>query len=325
MSTLNTTVQTNGTSRINLHVARFMLIVCTAIWGGSYLSVKYCLDYFQVQWLIGIRTIGACLIIGVLFFDVISKSFNKTFVLASLLTGVTYYGLMVLQTAGLQSVEPGRSAFLTAAYCVITPFSAWLIFRKKPTLISLIAAVTCIAGVGFVALKPGMLTLSLSNGDLLTLACACSFAFNLTFLSYYTRTINPVALSFGQFVVAGILFITGAAFTEPLPNISSVEHLSVFANLFYLTVIVTVLAQVMQNCSLSVLSPSSASVIMCAESLFTLLFSVILCNEQVSQMALIGFVLIFTAIVVASLGERSNNVSKSKSKSIDVKKVAASA
>lgn len=296
----------------SVHISQLMLLVCAAIWGGSYVSSKYALEVFPVQWLMGVRMVGACAIMFVIFFGTLRKTFTKKLIIPSLITGVTYYATLVLQTEGLQTIDPGRSAFLTAAYCVITPFSAWLIVKKKPTMLGLIAAVVCVAGVGFVALKPGMFALTLSYGDILTLVCAAVFAFNLTFLAYYSRKYNPVTLTFGQFVVSGVLFLAGALIYEPLPNFNGADHLSIFANMFYLTVVVTVAAQIMQNYSLVNLSTANASVIMCTESLFTLLFSTLFYHEHVSNMAFLGFALIFAAIIIASLGEHYGSKERTK-------------
>lgn len=296
----------------SVHISQLMLLACAAIWGGSYVSSKYALEVFPVQWLMGVRMIGACAIMFVIFFGTLRKTFTKKLIIPSLITGVTYYATLVLQTEGLQTIDPGRSAFLTAAYCVITPFSAWLIVKKKPTILGLIAAVVCVAGVGFVALKPGMFALTLSYGDILTLVCAAVFAFNLTFLAYYSRKYNPVTLTFGQFVVSGVLFLAGALIYEPLPNFNGADHISIFANMFYLTVVVTVAAQIMQNYSLVNLSTANASVIMCTESLFTLLFSTMFYHERVSNMAFLGFALIFAAIIIASLGEHYGSKERTK-------------
>lgn len=300
---MNTVGTKSSGKRVGLHTAQIMLLTCAAIWGGSYVSAKFALEVFSVQWLMLTRLVGACALIGIIFYRQIRKAFDASMIIPSLLTGITYYGTMILQTAGLRSVEPGRSAFLTAAYCVIAPFAVWIIMKKRPTVISLFAAVICLTGVGFIALKPGMLSLTFSHGDVLTLGCAVSFAFNLTFLGYYSREKHPIALTFGQFLVAAVLFAIGALLTEPLPNITRIAQLPMIANLVYLVGIVTVVAQIMQNYSLSRLSAANASVIMCTESLFTLVLSSVLYNEKVSHFALIGFVLIFGAILLASLGE----------------------
>lgn len=102
---------------------------------------------------------------------------------------------MVTQTIGLQTIEPGRSAFLTAAYCVLTPFATWIISKNRPKAINLVAGVICLIGVGFVSLKPGG-SLSLSAGDWLTIATAVIFSFNLTCLGVYTKRFDPIAVTF---------------------------------------------------------------------------------------------------------------------------------
>lgn len=51
----------------SVHTAQIMLLICAAIWGGSYVSSKYALEVFPVQWLMGVRMVGACTIMAVIF------------------------------------------------------------------------------------------------------------------------------------------------------------------------------------------------------------------------------------------------------------------
>lgn len=164
-------------------------------------------------------------------------------IVPALVVGLTYWGTMVTQTIGLQTIEPGRSAFLTAAYCVLTPFATWIISKNRPKAINLVAGVICLIGVGFVSLKPGG-SLSLSAGDWLTIATAVIFSFNLTCLGVYTKRFDPIAVTFVQFGVAGVLFIIGALFTEPMPNASWLAP-SVVASVLYLFLGATMSAQIM--------------------------------------------------------------------------------
>ena len=105
-------------------------------------------------------------------------------------------------------------------------------FKNRPKAINLVAGVICLIGVGFVSLKPGG-SLSLSAGDWLTIATAVIFSFNLTCLGVYTKRFDPIAVTFVQFGVAGVLFIIGALFTEPMPNASWLAP-SVVASVLYL-------------------------------------------------------------------------------------------
>ena len=168
------------------NLARLMLLGCAALWGGSYLLAKFAMEAIPPQWLMGLRMIGACLCMLALFHKHIVPYLTPKIIVPALVVGLTYWGTMVTQTIGLQTIEPGRSAFLTAAYCVLTPFATWIISKNRPKAINLVAGVICLIGVGFVSLKPGG-SLSLSAGDWLTIATAVIFSFNLTCLGVYTK------------------------------------------------------------------------------------------------------------------------------------------
>ena len=63
----------------------------------------------------------------------------------------------------------------------------------------------------------------------------------------------------------------------------------------------TMLAQIMQNVGLKVTPPSQASIIMCLETVFSMVFSVLFYGETVSGAAATGFALIFLAILVSQI------------------------
>lgn len=287
------------------NLARLMLLCCAALWGGSYLVSKMAMRTIAPQSLMALRMFGACIVMLILFRKSILPSLNRFIIVPALLTGVTYWGTLVPQNIGLQTIDPGRSAFLTAAYCVLTPFAAWIISRTKPRAINLIAGVICLAGVGFVALKPGSGGLTLSSGDWLTLLCAVVFSFNLTLLGVYSRTHSPIAVTFAQFAVAGVLFFAGALLTEPAPTAAWLEP-GVIASFLYLLFGATTAAQIMQNIGLAHVPADSASIIMCTESLFSVVFAAIFWGEIPGWNALIGFAMIFVAMILSARSQESH-------------------
>lgn len=199
---------------------RVMLLCCAMLWGGSYPIAKVAMGVVTPQWLMGLRLVGASTIMLILFRKRIVPYLNKSIIIPGLVTGLTYWGTMISQTVGLTMIEPGRSAFLTSAYCVLVPFVSWLLMRQRPAARNIVAAALCLTGVGFVSLGSGLGGLTIGTGDLLTLLCAVIFSFNLVCLGKWSRVIDPVALTFAQFVTAGVCFIVGASFSEPAPNAS---------------------------------------------------------------------------------------------------------
>lgn len=286
------------------NLARIMLLCCAALWGGSYLVAKVAMTAITPQWLMTMRMTGSCIIMFVLFHRVIIPALTREIIIPALVVGVTYYGTMIMQTEGLTTIDPGRSAFLTASYCVLTPFAAWIVAKQRPKLINLVAAIICLTGVGFVALKPGSGALALGVGDWMTIANAVIFSFNLTFLGRYTQRFHPIAVTFMQFAVADVFFLIGALFTEPLPNASWLAP-DVIMSFLYLLIGATTLAQIMQNIGLAHVPPSSAAIIMCTESLFAVAFSAIFWGEAIGWTSIVGFSLIFAAVIMSVVTKRS--------------------
>ena len=286
------------------NLARIMLLCCAALWGGSYLVAKVAMTAITPQWLMTMRMTGSCIIMFVLFHRVIIPVLTREIIIPALVVGVTYYGTMIMQTEGLTTIDPGRSAFLTASYCVLTPFAAWIVVKQRPKLINLVAAIICLTGVGFVALKPGSGALALGVGDWMTIANAVIFSFNLTFLGRYTQRFHPIAVTFMQFAVADVFFLIGALFTEPLPNASWLAP-DVIMSFLYLLIGATTLAQIMQNIGLAHVPPSSAAIIMCTESLFAVAFSAIFWGEAIGWTSIVGFSLIFAAVIMSVVTKRS--------------------
>lgn len=286
------------------NLARIMLLCCAALWGGSYLVAKVAMTAITPQWLMTMRMTGSCIIMFVLFHRVIIPALTREIIIPALVVGVTYYGTMIMQTEGLTTIDPGRSAFLTASYCVLTPFAAWIVAKQRPKLINLVAAIICLTGVGFVALKPGSGAFALGVGDWMTIANAVIFSFNLTFLGRYTQRFHPIAVTFMQFAVADVFFLIGALFTEPLPNASWLAP-DVIMSFLYLLIGATTLAQIMQNIGLAHVPPSSAAIIMCTESLFAVAFSAIFWGEAIGWTSIVGFSLIFAAVIMSVVTKRS--------------------
>lgn len=282
-------------------MARVMLLCCAALWGGSYVCSKVVLTQLTPQWLMCIRMFGACACMLALFHRQILPHLKPGIVGPALAVGLTYWGVMLTQTIGLQTIDPGRSSFLTAIYCVLTPFAAWVISKAKPRAVNLVAAVICLTGVGFISLKAGgSLSLELGGGDWLTLLAALLCAVNITLLGKYTRTHGPIAMTWVQFMLAGTLFLVGALVSEPAPSASWFQP-QIVGCLFYLVLGASMTAQVLQNISLPHIPAAQASIIMCSESLFAVTLSAIFWGEQLGWNSFVGFALIFVAMWLSAV------------------------
>lgn len=272
-----------------------MLLAASLIWGTSFFVMKNTLDVVPVCGLLGIRfTVGFVLLS--LIFAKRWRRIDRSQLCHGLICGVLLAGGYIVQTFGLTGTTPGKNAFLTAVYCVLTPFVAWLIFHRAPKARNWIAAVMCLTGIGLVSLDGD---LSISSGDALTLVSGVFYAIHIVAVNHYSRKgDDAVLLTILQFGVTAVLAWGISLATETwraaVPG-------DAWLALAYLAVMCTAVAMLFQNVGESMTTASSAAILLSLESVFGVLFSVIFAGEQVTARMLAGFAVIFAAVLVSEV------------------------
>ena len=120
-------------NKLNL-IGKFLLFTATIIWGSSFIILKNSLDDFPMYLLLCFRFLIGGILFGLVFIKKVLKT-NKRTLFQGMFLGVILAVAYIVQTYGLViSNSASKNAFLTASYCVLVPFLAWGIFRKKPNL-----------------------------------------------------------------------------------------------------------------------------------------------------------------------------------------------
>lgn len=271
-----------------------MLFGCTLLWGSSFFVVKDVTEAVSPATLVGIRfTIAAALVLA-FFFKRVTGHADAATVRAGLVMGAAYFLAYWAQTVGITDTTPGKNAFLTATYCAIVPFLYWFVARRRPSRLNIVCAALCLVGVGLVSLDGD---LSMRTGDVLTLVGAVFFAAQIALMGKYAGGKDVMALTFWQFAVTGVASLVAGAATEPALDPAVLLAPSMLAQVAYLTFFVAFLACLMQNVGQTHVPPAQASLILCLESVFGVLFSVVFYGETLAPRVLLGFVVIFIAIV----------------------------
>lgn len=275
-----------------------LLVVATIIWGLSFVVMKDAVDVLPPAYLIGFRFLATGLVLTVVFWKRLRVAFTKDYLIKGSILGALCYAAFWVQTIGLDNTTPGINAFLTATYCVIVPFAWWVIARKRPTSFNIIAALLAVFGIGLVSLKGSLQTLGVGFGDAMTLVSAFLFAIHIVYVSKFSETNDVLALTVYQFLVGGILGLACGAGFETLPAASALTP-AFWMNIAYLVVFASCLALVFQNVALAHVPPAQASLFLSLESVFGVLFSIVLYGEQIGLRLVVGFALIFVAIVIS--------------------------
>lgn len=276
-------------------LAKPMLLAAPIIWGSSFVVMKHSLDSFTPFYLLAFRFTAAALVLALVFWRM-WKKMDKGYLLAGLVTGTCLFLAYAFQTFGLDRTTSGKNAFLTAVYCVIVPFLNWLIVKQKPDKFNILAALICIVGIGMVSLtsgEGGSLTINL--GDLLTLAGGFFFAAHIVAVNQFADGRDIFLVTTLQFAFFAAWSWVGAlAFREPFPT--GLTSGTVWG-LVYLVIFSSCAALLFQNIGQKYTAPSTAAVLLSLEAPFGVLCSVLVGEEALKPLMVLGFVLIFVAVV----------------------------
>lgn len=274
------------------NLGRLVLFSAALLWGVSFVVMKNVLTNIPPLCVLAIRFCGAALLL-LPFAAGKLKTIDKSYLRGGAIMGAALLIAYAFQTYGLMLTTPGKNAFLTSTYCVITPFLYWVFVKRKPDKFNAAAAIVCIAGIGLITLDDD---LRIGTGDALTLVSGFFFAVHIVATARIVEDRNPVVLAMLQFATVGLLSFIGAAFFEQVPaTFSSADILSII----FLMVVCTAACLLMQVLGQKYTPPSQAAVILTFESVFGVVFSVILVNEQLSAKVLLGFALTFAAVVIS--------------------------
>lgn len=293
----------------------FLLLFTAIIWGLGFIVVKNSLDYMTTLYLLAFRfTIGAlgmCLV-----FHKKLRMINMETLKSGLLLGAFLFIAFTFQITALEYTTVGKNAFLTAAYVVLVPLLDWAIKKIRPGANSFIATIPCIIGIGLLSLDS---SLTINLGDVLTLICAVFYALHMVVSDIYMKKgQNPIILNVLQITFAGVFSWIFAFFFEPFPKMAF--QAGSIQGILYLGIGCTMLAFLFQMIGQSHTSPSTSSLLLSTESLFGVMFSVLLLGETINGKMILGFGLIFIAIIMSDIGidfKKINIIRVSNSENIE--------
>lgn len=276
-------------------LAKPMLIVTPIIWGSSFVVMKHSLDSFTPFYLLAFRFTAAALVLAVVFWKM-WKGMDKGYLLAGAVTGTCLFLAYAFQTFGLDYTTSGKNAFLTAIYCVLVPFLNWMVVKQKPDKWNILAAVVCVIGIGLVSLTTGEEgSLTINIGDALTLVGGVFFAAHIVAVNKFAEGRDIFLVTTLQFAFFALWSWVGAlAFQEPFPTGLTPATIGGMA---YLVIFSSCGALLFQNIGQKYTAPATAAVLLSLEAPFGVITSILVGEETLNALMVLGFVLIFIAVI----------------------------
>lgn len=276
-----------------------LLLLTSMIWGAAFVAQSAGMDYIGPFTFNGLRMLmGAAVLLPFLLKrrtgTPAAASERKTLLTGGILCGIALFIGSTLQQIGIVDTTAGKAGFITAMYVVLVPVMGVFVGHKQPWLVWLGVALSAV-GMYFLCVHE---SLSLNQGDLMVLAGAVGFSFHILLIDRYSAHVDGVKLSCLQFFMAGVLGLV-CMFLFETPQISQI--FAAWLPLLYAGVFSCGVAYTLQILGQRDTDPTIASMILCLEAVFSVIFSWFLLGERLSAREIFGCVLIFAAILLAQL------------------------
>ena len=205
----------------------------------------------------------------------------------------------VLQQAGIQLTgESGKAGFITGFYLIILPVAMLIIFKQKPSIFVWIAIPISLLGLYFLSVTSDF---KIQLGDLLVLLCAFGFSAQMIFVDRVGNKVSTLKFSCTQFFVAGAICLTlGLIFG----NLKWQGITNNILPILYCGVMSSGAAYTLQNIGQKHTAPAVASLIFALEGLFATIFECIFEKSLPSGRAIIGCVLMLTAVLLSPIPKK---------------------
>ena len=215
------------------------------------------------------------------------------------LLGLAMFGGFALQTVGLRYTTPARSGFITGLAVVIVPFIARFLYRRRVSASAWSGVVLAVVGLALLT-RPfdGAASASVRFGDLLTLGCAVSYAFQILWASEFSPRHPILSLTFVQILVT----LAGSLAMLPFETRTLVPSAGLTGTVLFTGLFMTVGAFFVMNWAQRHTSAVRAALIYALEPPAAAAFSRVVTGEVLPPVGIAGGALILLGVLVAEVG-----------------------
>lgn len=275
------------------------LFLTAMLWGTTFAIGKLAAEVYSATFIIALRFTVASLVLIIAALP-LRNMLDRQYWIDGLWMGVTLFLSYLFQVVGLTlDTSPGKSAFLCTTYCVMIPFLHWFVTKRKPRLLHIACVFLCLTGVGVLSLQGSM---AMSKGDIMTVLSGVPCAVNMVISSVICRDRdrNPLLLTTIELFVVMVCAWICVFASNGLP---AMLYSEATLGIVYLGVIATALCLFLQSYGLKHTEASIGGMIISLESVFGVIFSILIYGEHVTPRMWLGFVIIFAAILLSQKEE----------------------
>lgn len=289
----------------NSMFGKLALLFVAIAWGSSMVVIKGSTDTLPAGTLLACRFTVAGVLLALANIKKL-KQLDKDYIKSGIFIGVCLFMAYFTQTIGVMLEMPGKSHFLSSAYCVFVPFLGWLILKEKPKVYHIVAAAMCAIGIILVSVAGDF---SISYGDSISIISSVFWASQIIAIAKWGKDKDPALITMLQFIVCAVL---AWVFTLTMEDPGAIQwNMGAIGGVLYLGIVCSGICFLLQTIAQKTENPTSVSIILSFENIFGLVFGAIFFSEKFTPRSIMGFVMIFAAIIIA---ETEFSFSRKKSK-----------
>jgi drug/metabolite transporter (DMT)-like permease len=276
-------------------LATAALLAVTACWGSTFFLIHDLLERVPTLDFLAVRFAIASVTLVLLAPKALGRLTRDSRRQAVVL-GCLYGIAQILQTAGLAKTPASISGFITGMYVVATPIFAALILRSRIGVLTWLAVVLAMAGLGVLTLSG----LSIGYGEALIFVAAMFYALHIVGLGAWSDSRQALGMAIVQIIVITVICLVCTA-----PNgIVLPDRVGDWVSVVYMAVFAGAGAMIGQTWAQAHLPPTRAAIIMSMEPVFAALFAVLFGGESATVRMIFGGVLVLAAMLLAELAPR---------------------
>lgn len=304
-------------SDINKKILGPVLCVTAAmVWGLSFVAQNEGINHIGAFTFNGIRMLlGSAVLLPFIICKnkknprKMSKSERNTKykqnIIAILPVGICLLLGSSLQQFAFYDTEVGKVGFLTALYMIIVPILSLFLKKKAPYTVW-IGVILGLVGMYLLCVGASS-SFTLGRGEILTLCCAFAYSVHIIVIDKFAQKVDPIVLSCGQFFVTGFISCI-LMFIFEKPTIDGIMNAAI--PLLYSGILSSGVGFTFQIIGQKYTDPTIAAMLLCLESVFSVLFGFIMPPHQVLEtMEYIGCVIIFAGIIIAQITPKQKKLS----------------
>jgi len=288
-----------------------ILVIINLLWASTFIFGKILLEdhNLPVSLIISFRFLVAGITVWIIFRKKIS--FSKNVVIKGSIIGVINGLAMIFQLVGLKYTTASNSGFLTATYILILPFVEKLFWRNKIKKMVLLSVATAFIGVYLLSVND-IGTVNFNIGDIYTIICGLLFAFQVMFISHFTKEANIYSLIFVQFMASAIMGIGYLAYEVFVfgvqIDLAGMLDPVLLSSLIFLAIFATFIPFSLQFYVQKRIQPTVAGLAYLMEPIFTVILAVIFLSEGFGWQTFFGILLILSGILMVNLKKKKKAV-----------------